>query len=163
MYWVKLPCSKIRRGTLDWEGILQGGGGGVGEGGSQGPGFRAREREKGVTAWFEGAGRRRKGEREWSRVYAASLTLSTNADFKHPSAEAVAGRHAEAFVGGIFLGAHEDVVGGRKAVRLDAFHLHVLHIGKMDGPDQQRKKKYWLSFRSDNFILMIKKKSAVGK
>lgn len=68
---------------------------------------------------------------------AASLTFSTNADFKHPGAEAVAGRHAEAFVGGIFLGAHEHVVGGREAVRLDAFHLHVLHVGQMDGPDQR--------------------------
>lgn len=87
-----------------------------------------------VAGWGEAAGG--EGGRERSRVYAASLTFSTNADFKHPGAEAVAGRHAEAFVGGIFRGAHENVVGGREAVRLDAFHLHIIHVGKMDGPDQ---------------------------
>lgn len=86
-----------------------------------------------VAGWGEAAG---EGGRERSRVYAASLTFSTNADFKHPGAEAVAGRHAEAFVSGIFRGAHENVIGGREAVRLDAFHLHIIHIGKMDGPDQ---------------------------
>lgn len=126
--------SNTRRGTLTERAFCRGVRGGVG-GGSQGPSFRAREREKGVTGWGEAAGRGREGGRERSRVYAASLTFSTNADFKHPGAEAVAGRHAEACVGGIFLGAHEHVVGGREAIRLDAFHLHVLHVGKMDGPD----------------------------
>lgn len=105
-----------------------------------------RERKGGQVAsgsrgWGEAAGGEGEGGREHSRVHAASLTFSANADFKHPGAEAVAGRHAEALVGGIFLRAHENVVGGREAVRLDALHLHVVHVGKVDGPGGNRRIK----------------------
>lgn len=142
--------SNTRRGTLTVRAFSRGGV--CVWGGSQGPGFLARK--EGHRAGWGG----RQGEREASRVYAASLTFSTNADFKHPGAEAVAGWHAEAFVGGIFFGAHEHVIRGRKAVRLDAFHLDVLHVGKMDGPDENlrgwgERKKNRLCFRSANFTM----------
>ncbi len=58
-----------------------------------------------------------------------SLTFSTNADFKHPGAETVPSWHTEALVSGVVFRAHEYITRGCKAVRLDAFHLHVFHIG----------------------------------
>lgn len=58
-----------------------------------------------------------------------SLTFSTNADFKHPGAETVSSWHTEALVSGVVFGTHEYVPRGCEAVRLDAFHLHVFHIG----------------------------------
>lgn len=62
------------------------------------------------------------------------LTFSTNADFKHPGAETVSSWHTEAFVSGVLFGAHEHVIRGCEAVRLDAFHVHVFHVGQMDRP-----------------------------
>lgn len=66
------------------------------------------------------------------------LTFSTNADFKHASAETVSSRHAEALVAGVVFGTHKNVTGGCEAIRLDPFHLHILHIGKMDGSDERK-------------------------
>lgn len=122
--------SNTRRGTLTERAFCRGRLGGV-----TGTRFSSQAERKGGQR--EG-GRERRSDQG---AYAASLTFSTNADFKHPGAEAVAGRHAEAFVGGIFLGAHEHVVGGREAVRLDAFHLHVPYVSQMDGPDERREKR----------------------
>lgn len=66
------------------------------------------------------------------------LTFSTNADFKHAGAKTVSSWHAEALVAGVVFGTHENVTGGCEAIRLDAFHLHVLHIGKMDGSGERK-------------------------
>lgn len=66
------------------------------------------------------------------------LTFSTNTDFKHAGAETVSSRHAEALVAGVVFGTHENVTGGCEAIRLNAFHLHVLYIGKMDGSDGRK-------------------------
>lgn len=66
------------------------------------------------------------------------FTLSTNADFKHPGAETVSSWHAETLVSGVFFGIHEDIIRGCETVRLDAFHLHVFHIGEMDGPKERK-------------------------
>lgn len=86
---------------------------------------------------YRGGSRVRDGEGRSSKVGAVP-TFSTNADFKHPGAEAVSSWHTEAGVGGVVFRTHEDVTGGREAVRLDAFHLHVLHIGQMNGPEGER-------------------------
>ena len=64
------------------------------------------------------------------------LTFSANADFEHPGAQAVTGRHAEACVGGVVFGGLEHVYRGSVAIRLDAFHLHVFHIAQVDGPEE---------------------------
>lgn len=66
-----------------------------------------------------------------------SLTFSTNADFKHPGAETVSSWHTEALVSGVVFWTHEYVTRGCEAVRLDAFHLHVFHIGEMDRPKER--------------------------
>lgn len=66
-----------------------------------------------------------------------SLTFSTNTDFKHPGAETVSSWHTEALVSGVVFGTHEYVVGGCEAICLDAFHLHVFHIGEMDRPKER--------------------------
>lgn len=63
------------------------------------------------------------------------LTFSTNADFEHPGAEAISSWHTEALISGVVFGTHEDITGRGKSVRLDAFHLHVFHIGKVDRPE----------------------------
>lgn len=67
-----------------------------------------------------------------------SLTFSTNADFKHTGAETVSSRYAEALIAGVVFGTHENVTGGCEAIGLDAFNVHVLHIGKMDGSDERK-------------------------
>lgn len=78
-----------------------------------------------------------------------SLTFSTNADFKHPGAETVSSWHTEALVSGVVFGAHEDVTGGCEAVCLDAFHLHIFHIGEMDRPKKsiQAQRLLWVIVR----------------
>lgn len=80
----------------------------------------------GVTAqergWGEG------GPWQW-------FTISTNADFEHPGAETISSWHAETLISGVFFGIHEDITRGCKSVRLNAFHLYVFHIGKMDWPE----------------------------
>lgn len=79
-------------------------------------------------------------------------TFSTNADFKHPGAETVSSWHTEAGVGGVVVGTHEDVTRGCKAVRLDAFHVHILHVGQMNGPEerQQLRGHFWETFLKNN-------------
>lgn len=80
----------------------------------------------GVTAqergWGEG------GPWQW-------FTISTNADFENPGAETISSWHAETLISGVFFGIHEDITRGCKSVRLNAFHLYVFHIGKMDWPE----------------------------
>lgn len=65
-------------------------------------------------------------------------TFSTNADFKHPGAETVSSWHTEAGVGGVVFGTHKDITRGCEAVRLDAFHVHILHVGQMNGPEERQ-------------------------
>lgn len=78
----------------------------------------------------------------WVRAlgeWAAARTLSANANFEHPGAEAVSSRHAEARVGGVVFRAHEDVARRGKAERLDAFHLHVIHVRQMNRPGGRKR------------------------
>ena len=68
-----------------------------------------------------------------------ALTFAANANFQHAGVQAVPGRHAEALVGWVDLGTLQHVLGGREAVRLDAFHLHVLHVGQVDRPEERKR------------------------
>lgn len=69
------------------------------------------------------------------------FTFSTNADFEHPGAEAISSWHAETLISGVVFGTHEDITGRCKSVRLDAFHLHVFHIGQVDRPGVSKEAK----------------------
>lgn len=91
-----------------------------------------------------GAVKRKVGQTMWQQKRGEMghlLTFSTNADFKHPGAETVSSWHAEALISGVVFGAHEDVTGRCEAVRLDAFDLHVFHIGQMDRPKETEQAK----------------------
>lgn len=73
-------------------------------------------------------GRSKRGGKE-KKKRGVIPTVTTNADFKHPGAKAVSSRHTETLINRVFRGAHEDIAGGCKAVRRDAFNLHVFHKG----------------------------------
>lgn len=90
-----------------------------------------------------------------------TFTFSTNADFKHPGAETVSSWHTEALVGGVVFGTHEDVTGGCEAIGLNAFHLHVFHIGQMDGPEARNAKKCNIR-ESDSGVNADKAETDVG-
>lgn len=91
-----------------------------------------------------------------------SFTFSANADFKHPGAETVSSWHTEALVCGVVFGTHEDVSRGCEAVGLNAFHLHVFHIGQMDRPKARNAKKRNIR-ESERVVNAVEAENEVGR
>lgn len=87
----------------------------------------------------------------WEEIWHL-FTLSTNADFEHSSAEAISSWHTETLISGVVFGTHEDITGGCKSVCLDAFYLHIFHIGKVDRPEMSKEENKYYAPNSQKLV-----------